>query len=345
MFLAHAQLPTDENEDLDIEDSGWKMVHADCFRPPEHGKLFLAVLLGSGAQLLGMALGSVLLALAGMVTPENRGVALNLLLALYVLMSFLNGHVSLFFYRSWGGVHFKRAILLAGTLLPTVVFGIYGLQNALSAAYHSTTAVSFLSILKLVAIWLCLSFPLVVLGALSGLRRPAYEPPVATSAIPREIPPQPWYIRRLPLILVGGLVPFGVIFVELYFFLSSVWMGYGYYLFGFLFAVLLILLVTTSEISIVLTYSLLCAENYHWWWMSFLAPASSGVYALAFSVYYLVVAFNLDNVLVVVESVGYLLILSVVFSLLTGCVGFFASFLFVNALFGSVKVDSRVCSN
>ena len=297
--------------------------------------LFLAAAYRRDAAFLGLC--------AAVNVASN--LTLNLLLALYVLMSFLNGHVSLFFYRSWGGVHFKRAILLAGTLLPTVVFGIYGLQNALSAAYHSTTAVSFLSILKLVAIWLCLSFPLVVLGALSGLRRPAYEPPVATSAIPREIPPQPWYIRRLPLILVGGLVPFGVIFVELYFFLSSVWMGYGYYLFGFLFAVLLILLVTTSEISIVLTYSLLCAENYHWWWMSFLAPASSGVYALAFSVYYLVVAFNLDNVLVVVESVGYLLILSVVFSLLTGCVGFFASFLFVNALFGSVKVDSRVCSN
>lgn len=171
------------------------------------------------------------------------------------------------------------------------------------------------------------------------MKREPFEPPVATSAIPREIPPQPWYVRKLPLILVGGLVPFGVVFVELYFFLSSIWMGYGYYLFGFVSIVILILIVTTSEISVVLTYSLLCAENYHWWWMSFIAPASSGVYAFVFSLYYLVVAFNISNVLVLVEAVGYLLILSTIFSLFTGCVGFLASFVFVSALFGSVKVD------
>ena len=139
--------------------------------------------------------------------------------------------------------------------------------------------------------------------------------------------------------LIGGLVPFGVVFVELYFFISSIWLGYGYYLFGFVFIVLFILVVTTAEISIVLTYSLLCAENYNWWWISFIAPASSGFYAFAFSLYYLVVAFNLDNILIIVESVGYLLILCVIFSLFTGCIGFLSSFTFVNALFRSVKVD------
>lgn len=139
--------------------------------------------------------------------------------------------------------------------------------------------------------------------------------------------------------LVGGLVPFGVVFVELYFFLSSVWMGFGYYLFGFLLIVLTILIITTSEIAIMLTYSMLCAENYHWWWMSVLSTASSGLYAFAFSLYFLLVAFKPDNMLIIVECVGYLLILSVLFSLVTGCVGFLASFIFVNVLFGNVKVD------
>lgn len=37
-------LPTDENEELDTEDSGWKMVHADVFRPPEHSLMLLSVL-------------------------------------------------------------------------------------------------------------------------------------------------------------------------------------------------------------------------------------------------------------------------------------------------------------
>ena len=220
-----------------------------------------------------------------------------------------------------------------------MIFGIYICQNLISSYYHSTTAIPIISILKLVGIWLGLSLPLVFIGAYRGLRKEAYEAPVATSAIPREIPPQPWYVRKLPLALIGGLVPFGVVFVELYFFISSVWLGYGYYLFGFVFIVIFILLITTAEISIVLTYSLLCAENYNWWWMSFLAPASSGLYAFAFSLYYLIVAFNLDNMLIIVESVGYLSILCVIFSLFTGCVGFISSFIFVNALFRSVKGD------
>ena len=189
-----------------------------------------------------------------------------------------------------------------------MIFGIYICQNLISSYYHSTTAIPIISILKLVGIWLGLSLPLVFIGAYRGLRKEAYEAPVATSAIPREIPPQPWYVRKLPLALIGGLVPFGVVFVELYFFISSVWLGYGYYLFGFVFIVIFILLITTAEISIVLTYSLLCAENYNWWWMSFLAPASSGLYAFAFSLYYVIVAFNLDNMLIIVESVGYFII-------------------------------------
>ena len=175
-----------------------------------------------------------------------------------------------------------------------ILFFIYSIQNTLAAYYHSTTAVPVLSILKLVLTWMGVSLPLVIVGAYRGIKREPFEPPVATSAIPREIPPQPWYVHKLPLILVGGLVPFGVVFVELYFFLSSIWMGYGYYLFGFVSIVILILIITTSEISIVLTYSLLCAENYHWWWMSFIAPASSGVYAFGFSLYYLIVAFNIS---------------------------------------------------
>jgi transmembrane 9 superfamily protein 2/4 len=42
----------DAQEDVQ-EDSGWKLVHGDVFRPPKH-TLLLSVLLGSGAQLFMM---------------------------------------------------------------------------------------------------------------------------------------------------------------------------------------------------------------------------------------------------------------------------------------------------
>ena len=37
-----------------------------------------------------------------------------------------------------------------------------------------------------------------------------------------------------------------------------------YYLFGFLFLVFLILVTSSAQIAIVVTYFQLCAENYHW---------------------------------------------------------------------------------
>ena len=42
----------DLQEDVQ-EDSGWKLVHGDVFRPPKHS-LLLSVLLGSGSQLFMM---------------------------------------------------------------------------------------------------------------------------------------------------------------------------------------------------------------------------------------------------------------------------------------------------
>ena len=44
---------TSEAEDGVQEDSGWKLVHGDVFRPPKN-PLFLSVMLGNGAQLFCM---------------------------------------------------------------------------------------------------------------------------------------------------------------------------------------------------------------------------------------------------------------------------------------------------
>lgn len=206
-----------------------------------------------------------------------------------------------------------------------------------------------------------INLPLTFYGAYKGFKKEPYEAPVATSGIPRELPPQPWYydsrgysrFRYLStgvLYIIGGIVPFGVIFVELYFFLSSIWMGHYYYLFGFLFLVIFILTVSTAEISIVITYSLLCAENYHWWWYSVLSPGFSSVYIFFFSIYYFFTSFKMSTLSAIILCIGYVLdrwtlgssymsILSLIFFVFTGFIGFISSYLFVMAIFGAVKVD------
>ena len=59
---------------------------------------------------------------------------------------------------------------------------------------------------------------------------------------------------------MGGILPFGCIFIQLFFVLSSIWSSHIYYMYGFLFLVFVILIITCSETTILLCYFHLCAE-------------------------------------------------------------------------------------
>ena len=51
----------------------------------------------------------------------------------------------------------------------------------------------------------------------------AMEQPVRTNQIPREIPQQTWLSHPIPSSFMGGILPFGCIFIQLFFILNSIW--------------------------------------------------------------------------------------------------------------------------
>merc|ERR1719217_366951 len=118
--------------------------------------------------------------------------------------------------------------------------------------------------------------------------------------------------------MVGGILPFGAVFTELFFIMSSLWQHQFYYLFGFLALVLVILIVTCAEISIALTYFQLTSEDYHWWWRSFFASASSAVYVFLYSILYFSSRLQIDKPVSTMLYFGYMSIISMMFFLLTG---------------------------
>jgi transmembrane 9 superfamily protein 2/4 len=70
-----------------------------------------------------------------------------------------------------------------------------------------------------------------------------------------------WCIVVVP----AGILPFGTMFIELYFAMTSLWLGYFYYLFGFVFLIGLLTIIINCEIAVLCTYVQLCAEDYGWW--------------------------------------------------------------------------------
>lgn len=138
---------------------------------------------------------------------------------------------------------------------------------------------------------------------------------------------------------LGGILPFGAVFTELFFIMSSIWQHQFYYLFGFLALVLVILSVTCAEISIALTYFQLTSEDYRWWWRAFLSSASSAIYVFLYAVLYFYTRLQIEKTTPTVLYFGYMFLMSLIFFLLTGTIGVLAAFGFVRVIYGSIKID------
>jgi len=182
------------------------------------------------------------------------------------------------------------------------------------------------------------SVPLVFLGAFFGYKKEAVEYPTSTSNIPRQIPDQNWFMGGPFVMLVGGILPFGALFVELFLILSSMWLEQYYYVFGYLIIVWLILLVTSSEIAILFCYFQLCSENYNWWWRSFGVSGSVAGYVLLYSAMYFG-RLRATSFAAYCLYFGYMGSLCVGLFLMTGTVGMLSCLWFNKLIFSSIKVD------
>jgi transmembrane 9 superfamily protein 2/4 len=181
-------------------------------------------------------------------------------LIFYVFFSSIAGYVSSIMYKTYQGENRKQNVVLTAVAVPAIIFSILLLLNFVLIAKHSSAAVPIGTLVALMAMWCLISIPLCVFGAYFGFRHPGYDAPCRTNQIPRQIPSQPWYLRTIASALIGGILPFGAIFIELFFIMTSIWSHKIYYMFGFLFFVFLILVATCCLVSVLLTYFALCAE-------------------------------------------------------------------------------------
>merc|ERR1712050_746044 len=102
--------------------------------------------------------------------------------------------------------------------------------------------------------------------------------------------------------------------------MSSVWMEYYYYVFGFLIIVYIILLLTCAEIAILSNYFSLCQENYHWWYRSFCMGGSVSLYVFGYSCFYFQ-QLQANSLSTYVLYFGYMMLSTIAMFCMTGTVG------------------------
>ncbi len=72
---------------------------------------------------------------------------------------------------------------------------------------------------------------------------------------------------------------------------------------------------------------------------SFLAPSASGGYLFLYSVYYFKSQLKISDGTSIMLYFGYMFLISAVFSLVTGTIGYLATFSFVRRIYSAIKVD------
>ncbi|KAH8119533.1 Nonaspanin [Phellopilus nigrolimitatus] len=327
----------DLSEDVQ-EDFGWKLVHGEVFRAPQN-PLILSVIVGNGAQLCAMVGVTLLFALLGFLSPSNRGALATVMMICWTFFGSIGGYISSRVYASLGGTNQRKNTFLTATMLPTVVFAIVFLLNFFLLVAGSSGAVPLGTMLFVVILWFGISAPLSSIGAYFGSKHGAVSHPVRVNPIPRQIPPAPKYLRPYWAAILSGILPFGAAFVELYFVLSSLFASRAYYAFGFLALTAGVVSLTTATVTILFTYFQLCAEEYRWHWRAFLTGGGSAFWLLLYGLYYWLSRLSLDSLSSVVLYLGYLLLLVLLDFLITGTIGFLASYWAVRKLYSAIRID------
>jgi len=328
-----------EDMERDLGDEyGWKQVHGDVFRPAANSMLFSSMI-GTGAQLAVVVLGVIMFAILGELYTE-RGSLLSTAIFVYAATAPVNGYFGGSLYARMGGKVWIRQMLLSAFLLPLLVCGTAFLVNFIAIYYHASRAIPFGTMVAVTCICLFVILPLTLVGSVLG-RNLAGSPdyPCRVNAVPRPIPEKKWFMEPAVIVALGGILPFGSIFIEMYFIFTSFWAYKIYYVYGFMLLVFLILLTVTVCVTIVCTYFLLNAEDYRWQWTAFLSAGSTAGYVYFYSFYYFFFKTKMYGFFQTTFYFGYMAVFSLSLGLLCGTIGYLGTSVFVRKIYGTVKID------
>ncbi|KAL2083543.1 hypothetical protein ACEWY4_021316 [Coilia grayii] len=328
-----------DDMDRDLGDEyGWKQVHGDVFRPSSHPMMFSS-LIGSGCQIFSVSFIVIVVAMIGDLYTE-RGSMLSTAIFVYAATSPVNGYFGGSLYAKQGGRRWIKQMFIGAFLIPAMVCGVAFFINFIAIYYHASRAIPFGTMVAVCCICFFVILPLNLVGTILG-RNLSGQPnfPCRVNAVPRPIPEKKWFMEPAVIVCLGGILPFGSIFIEMYFIFTSFWAYKIYYVYGFMMLVLVILCIVTVCVTIVCTYFLLNAEDYRWQWTSFLSAASTAVYVYMYSFYYYFFKTKMYGLFQTSFYFGYMAVFSTALGIMCGAVGYVGTSAFVRKIYTNVKID------
>ena len=327
-----------ETDVLEARETGWKQIRGEIFKRPDRPTLFCAII-GTGVQIFIVSLFAISFAYMGFVIPEYRENFMIGTFALYLSSGFVAGYTSARLYKMFDLHSYQKNLALCGSLLPVTSFLIFSVINLCALYEGSSGAVPFLDLVVVSVLFWAALMALVFAGGRVGFKQIKIENPCQVNQIPRKtFPAASWKVHSV--FLLAGSLPFGCMFIELNYVMKSMWHhSLFYYLFGFLYLCFVVLIVTSAEVSILMSYLLICMQDHRWWWISFEVAGASGVYFFIYSFGYYYAELNFSRASSFVFYFGYMFLASATYTIVTGTIGFVATYVFMRTIYSLIKSD------
>jgi len=230
-------------------------------------------------------------------------------------------------------------MILTGSLFPFIVFVVCCFLNILSIVYNATNAISLFTFLTIVFIWL-LSMILLFVGTTAARQsfQGANFPCVVNPKIHPLSNDRPFYMKPVIFCVTVGVLPFGSIFIEMYYVFNSFWNYKFYYVYGFMLVVFILLTLVTACCVIVSTYLLLNWEDSRWKWMAIFSGGSTAFYVFLYATFYYFSKTQMNGLFQTSFYFGYMFLFSLGIFFVTGAIGYLSSSIFVRRIY-DIKLD------
>ena len=260
--------------------------------------------------------------------------------------------------------------LLFSAALPAFLFLIIFILNFFVWAKESSAALPFGTIVVFLLIFILIQCPLGIIGGnyanyanYANYQKSLSMPQKLFFASMKTPPSSPLYENQFQFhsknkpsndslltkfisygktILIYGLIPFGIVYVELLFIFNSIWLEKTtfYYMYGFLFITTLMLFIIIIESTIVAIYiSLVVYNKSNWIWLSFQVGSSIGWYIYGYSIYYFLRILNVDDFVSGLLYFVYMALASLMIGIASGSIGVLTGLIFIRKIYGAIKVD------